>query len=208
MTAIEGRARSLLARRIERAAGAMLIVLLGCAAAGCPGARPFAGHRRDAPESRPRRLVELAAHARRLGLQPAGSDRPGERRPVAARVGLAARTRTQPGGAAGARRGDVHPEPPQRRAGGRRGDRGPHLGVPPGVRGLDRLPRFGRGRHADALDRHLRRQDLRQHLRRPHRGASTRRPARWSGITPSPTTGSDTATRAGRSSSTGTSSPG
>ena len=37
MTAMEGRARSLLAKRIERAAGAALLVLLGCGAAGAQG---------------------------------------------------------------------------------------------------------------------------------------------------------------------------
>ena len=37
MAARQGRARSLLAKRIEHAAGAVLIVLLACAAAGAQG---------------------------------------------------------------------------------------------------------------------------------------------------------------------------
>ena len=168
------------AERTRRRSGAHLAPRLR--RGGRPGPRHLAGHRRDAAEPRPGRLAELAAHPRRLGLQPARSDRPGQRRSAAARLGLAARAGAQSGGAARARRGDVHSQSTQHRAGGGRGDRGPHLGIQPGVRRVDRLSGFGRRRDADAFHRHLQRQDLRQHLGRPHRGA--RRGHRRGGLGP------------------------
>ena len=85
-------------------------------------------------------MAHVAADARRVGLQPAGSDRPEQRRRPA--HGLVARThRGAPAGhAARPRRRDVHAESGRRHPGDRRGDRRPALGASPGgARGHRRI---------------------------------------------------------------------
>ena len=132
-----------------------------------PGRAVRAGDGRDAAEPRSGRLAALAAHARRLGLQPARPDRPRQRAPAAARLVHPAAARPEPAGPAGPRRPDVHPESARLRAGGRRGDRGPPLGVPQDVRG--HAGRHVPQPHPDAG--HLRRQGLRHDERCAHPGA-------------------------------------
>ena len=117
------------------------------------------GDRRDAPEKPgPRRLADLAPDAGRLGLQPAGPDRPGERRRPA--HGLDARARAgAPGGhAAGLRRRPLHAPGERRHRSDRRGDRRPDLGAP---------ARPARGR-LPARRRQLAQQPQHRHLRPVH----------------------------------------
>jgi len=98
-----------------------------------PVARLRPGHRRDAPEPRTGGLADVAPHARRLGLQPAGPDRPRERGRAA--DGLVARPDTgqQSGHAAGLWRRHVHAEPGRRDPGHRCRQRWSAVGIPPGA---------------------------------------------------------------------------
>src|SRR5207244_11476568 len=69
----------------------------------------------DAAQPEPGRLAELAAHARRLGIQPAEPDQPPERRSTPARVVVGDAAGIEPGDAARARRHHVPAESEQRR---------------------------------------------------------------------------------------------
>ena len=143
-----------------------------------PGCPIHAGDRRDAGQPRRGRLAQLAAHARCVGVQPAGPDQHGQRASAPARLGLAAGAGRQPADAARVRRRDVHRESEQHHSGARRGYGRPALAVRPCVGGPA-------GRDLEQplpVDRHLRRQDLSQHLGRAHRGA--RRPHGRGGLGP------------------------
>ena len=92
--------------------------------------RVRAGDRRDAPGPRPRRLADVAPDAGRLGLQPAGPDRPGQRGRSAHGLDARAGARTAGGHAAGLQRRPVHAPGERRDRGDRRGDRRPPMGAP------------------------------------------------------------------------------
>ena len=121
------------------------------------------GNRRDAAASRPRRLAELAAHARRVGVQPARRDRPRQRGRAPARLVLGPRTRGVADDAARARRRPVRREPGQRGPGARRAHGRLPLGASPGDRRA--TPRRG----ADAQPGHLRGPGHPEHRRCAHR---------------------------------------
>ena len=109
----------------------------GRGAPGCPRAVPAGGVRSrdrcDAAGARARRLADVAPHPRRLGLQPARRDRPGQRRrPASGLVAGPPPGRPPAGHAAGVRRRPLHAEPERRHPGHRRRDGGPPLGAPPG----------------------------------------------------------------------------
>ena len=141
----------------------------GRRAARRPGPGRRTGHRRDAPESGPGRLAELAANARRLGLQPARPDRSRQRPPAAASLGVASGSGAESGDAARTRRGDVHPESRQQRAGARRRDRRAALGICAAARRVARRRRRPPAQPRQPLDRPLRRQGLPEHQRGAHR---------------------------------------
>ena len=137
------------------------------------------GHRRDAGGPGAGRLADVAAHARRLGLQPPRPDRHRQRRRAAPGL-VPGAERRQPGGdAAGLRRRPLHAEPARRHPGHRRGDGRPAVGVPPRAAGRRRRLR----RRVDGQPEH---RDLRaprhrhEHRRLPLR-PSTPRPATSSG---------------------------
>ena len=133
-----------------------------------PGLHPGHGCRSAEPGSRG--LAQLAAHARRVGLQPARSDRYRQRLRPAAGLVLGPRAGRVADDAARARRRHVPRQPRQRGAGPRRADRRLHLGAPP------RDGRAAAARRADAQPGHLRGPDHPQHGRRAHR--RPRRPHR------------------------------
>ena len=129
-----------------------------------PGRRLRPGHRCDAAGSGPGGLADVAADARRVGLQPAGLDHARERRRSA--HGLVARPerRHAGGDAARLRRRAVHAEPVRRHPGHRCRHRRSAVGVPPRPPGRPRrLPL--RGRHQPQR-RHSRQPDHRQQRRR------------------------------------------
>ena len=83
-------------------------------------------------EPSPDGWLKWRRHAQWLGLRPARSDRPGQRRqPPAGLEPRPGRRRPPAGNPAGPRRRDVHAEPEGRHSGPRRGDRRPALGVAP-----------------------------------------------------------------------------
>ena len=134
------------------------------------GAAVHAGHPGDAARSGSGRLDQLAAHPGRVGLQPPGPDRHGERAPAAARLVVGHRdrgpARAEP---AGLRRRALHRQPVRHRRGARRGHRGAAVALPARARGR------GADRHRHhPQPRHLRRQGVPDHRRCAHRGA--RRP--------------------------------
>ena len=121
-------------------------------------------HRRDAPRSGPRGLADVAPHPRRVGLQPAGPDRPRQRGP--APHGVVARARDGAAGGHPARlpRRPLHAAVERRHRGHRRGDRRPDLAASPQpARRRLRLRR--RQRPQQPQHRHLR-PVHRQHQRR------------------------------------------
>ena len=136
-----------------------------------------ARHRHHAGRPGARRLALVAPHTRRLGLQPARSDRPRERRYAA--HGLVSRPDGgQPGrNAAGLRRRALHAEPGRRHPGHRRRNRRPRLGVPPGQ--SRRRHRVRRQPHHQPEHRDLRPAHHRHQRRQPRLRPRRRdRPAR------------------------------
>ena len=126
-----------------------------------------AGHRRDAAGASARRLAHVAPHPGRLGLQPARSDRPRQRRrPAPGLVPRPARRRAAAGHAAGLRRRPLHAEPERRHPGHRRGHRGPALGVPAAAARRRLRAHHARRVHDQPQPRHLRRVDHRHQRRR------------------------------------------
>ena len=146
-----------------------LVAAVALAAAGLAGTGPgpglHPGHRRRPAGSGSRGLAQLAAHARRVGLQPA---RPRIDTGNVSGLRLAWSWGLEPG--VSQTTPLVHDgvmylvNPGQRRAGARRADRQLHLGAPP------RDGRAAAARGADAQPRHLRGPDHPQHGRRAHRG--------------------------------------
>ena len=113
------------------------------------------GHGCDAPGSGPGGLADVAPHARRVGLQPAGPGDARERRRPPARLVAGAHGRHAGGDAAGLRQRALHAQRQRRHPGHRRGDRRPPLGVPPRpAGGRLRIRRRQRPQHAE--HRHLR----------------------------------------------------
>ena len=136
-----------------------------------PSARPGAGRglrprqRCHAAGPRSGGLVDVAADARWVGLQPAGLDHARERRRPAHGLVARAECRHAGGDAARLRRRAVHAEPVRRHPGHRCGQRRSAVGVPPRPPGRPRrLPL--RGRHQPQR-RHPREPDHRQQRRRP-----------------------------------------
>ena len=129
------------------------------------GAIVHPGHRGDAPRPGPRRLDQLAAHPRRVGLQPPRPDRHRQRAPAPARVvvGPVVRgaARAEP---AGLRRRALRRQSPRHRGGPRRRHRRAALALPARARG-----RRSHGHRHHPEPRHLRRQGLPDDGRRAHR---------------------------------------
>ena len=116
-------------------------------------------------EAQSRRLAHVAAHARQLGIQPAQSDQPQQRRAdeddVDARHGARQRAGSH---AADLQRRDVPAEPERPRAGDRRQDRRPALAIPAQAASGSRQVHAGLRHQPQPRD--LRRQDHRHECRR------------------------------------------